>query len=54
MKPLRQWLSVWVEWLLLGIGLGCLGTYAYETVESRRFQAKQAVEFARLRQPMRP
>ena len=47
MTPLRQWLSVWFEWLLLGIGLGCLGTYAYETVEARRFQAKQAVEFAR-------
>lgn len=47
MNPLRQWLSVWLEWLLLGIGLGCLGTYTYETVEARRFQAKQAVEFAR-------
>ena len=47
MMLLRQWLSVWFEWLLLGIGLGCLGTYAYETVEARRFQATQAVEFAR-------
>jgi sortase A len=47
MKPLRQWFSVWLEWLLLGIALGCLGTYAYETVEARRFQAERAAEFAR-------
>lgn len=48
MKALRQWLSVWMEWLLLGIGIGCLGTYAYEAVEARRFQAKHAAAFARL------
>lgn len=47
MKALGQWLSVWMEWLLLGIGLGCLGTYAYETVEARRFQAQQAAAFER-------
>ncbi len=28
MTAIREWLSVWMEWLLLGIGLGCLGTYA--------------------------
>ena len=47
MSTLRQWLSVWLEWLLVGIGVGCLGTYAYETVEARRFQAQQAAAFAR-------
>jgi LPXTG-site transpeptidase (sortase) family protein len=47
MTALRQWLSVWLEWLLLGIALGCLGTYGYETVAARRFQAQQAAEFAR-------
>jgi sortase A len=47
MSALRQWFSVWLEWLLLGIGLGCLGAYAYETVEARRFQAARAAEFAR-------
>jgi sortase A len=47
MSAVRQWLSVWMEWLLVGIGIGCLGTYAYETVEARRFQAQQAAEFAR-------
>ena len=44
MKP---WLAVWLEWLLLGVGLGCLGTYAYETVAARRFQAERTAEFAR-------
>ena len=33
------------EWMLLGFGLGCLGIYAYETVEARRFQAEQAAAF---------
>jgi LPXTG-site transpeptidase (sortase) family protein len=46
MTPLRAWLSVWLEWLLLGIGLGCIGVFAYETVEARRFQAERAAEFA--------
>lgn len=46
MTGLRVWFSVWLEWLLLGIGLGCLGVYAYETVEARRFQAERAAEFA--------
>ena len=47
MTAVRHWLSVWLEWLLLGIGLGCLGMYAFETVEARRFQAERAAEFAR-------
>ena len=44
---MKRWLAVWLEWLLLGVALGCLGTYAYETVEARRFQAERAAEFAR-------
>jgi sortase A len=43
----RRWCAVFFEWLFLGVGIGCLGFYAYETVEARRFQAAQAVEFAR-------
>lgn len=50
----RQWFSVWLEWLLLGIGLGCLGMYAFETVEARRFQADRAAEFARAAQASAP
>lgn len=54
MTPLRQWLSVWLEWLLLGTGIGCLGVYAYETVEARRFQAERAAEFAQAAQANAP
>jgi sortase A len=45
MTALRIWLLHLFEWLLLGFGLGCLGMYAYETVEARRFQAEQAAMF---------
>jgi sortase A len=44
---IRSWLTHCFEWLLLGIGLGCLGTYAYETVDARRFQAEQTAAFER-------
>ena len=54
MTALRRWLSVWVEWLLFGCALGCLGTYAYHTVEARRFQAERAAEFARAAQAYAP
>jgi sortase A len=43
----RQWFTVLFEWLLVGVGIGCLGVAAYESVEARRFQAEQAAEFAR-------
>jgi sortase A len=46
-KALRQWLSVCLEWLLIGIGAGCLGVVAYETLEARRFQAGQKAAFER-------
>ena len=54
MSALGRWLSVWLEWLLLGIGIGCLGTYAYETIATRRFQAEQAAVFARDAQAYAP
>ena len=47
MSAIRHWCSVFFEWLLAGIAIGCFGFYAYETVEARRFQAEQADEFAR-------
>ena len=50
----RQWLGVWLEWLLLGVAMGCLGTFVYETVEARRFQAERAAEFARAAQAYKP
>ena len=42
-----HWIAVLLEWLLLGFGIGCLGMYAYETVEARRFQAEQTAAFER-------
>ena len=54
MSAVRQWLSVWMEWLLIGLGAGCLGMVAYETVEARRFQAEQAAVFARAAQAYAP
>ena len=47
MTALRLWLRHLFEWLLLGFGVGCLGIYAYETVEARRFQAEQTAVFER-------
>lgn len=47
MKPIIAWLSFFFEWVLLGLGLGCLGMYAFETVEARRFQAEQTAAFER-------
>lgn len=49
-----QWWRICMEWLLVGIGVGCLGTYAYETVEARRFQAARAAEFAQAAQAYAP
>ena len=37
-----------------GHRLGCLGTYAYQEVEARRFQAERAAEFARAAQAYAP
>lgn len=54
MTALRLWLLHLVEWLLLGLGLGCLGIYAYETVEARRFQSEQAAAFEREATAERP
>jgi sortase A len=53
-SAISRWCSVFFEWLFLGIAIGCLGFYAYETVEARRFQAEQAVEFARAAQAYAP
>jgi sortase A len=47
MKAVTIWLLHCFEGLLLGIGIACLGTYAYETLEARRFQAEQAAAFTR-------
>ena len=47
MSPVAGWFARCLEWMLLGIAIGCLGTYAYETIEARRFQAERVAEFER-------
>ncbi|HUQ85969.1 MAG TPA: class D sortase [Vicinamibacterales bacterium] len=47
MTGLRLWLAYVFEWLLLGFGIGCLGSYTYETVEAHRFQIEQTAVFER-------
>ncbi len=47
MKALAAWLMHLFEFLLLGVGLGCLGVYAYESIEARRFQAEHTAAFER-------
>jgi len=47
MTAVRVWLAHLLEWMLLGIGIGCLATYGFETVDARRFQFEQTAAFAR-------
>lgn len=47
MKAAIGWVAYFLEWMLLGLGVGCLGMYAFETVEARRFQAEQSAAFER-------
>lgn len=45
MKAAARWVLLCVEWMLLGLGLGALGVYGYESVEARRFQAEKTAAF---------
>lgn len=45
MKAIINWLALFVEYLLLGVAIGCFGMYAIESVEARRFQAEQTAAF---------
>src|SRR5690242_10822432 len=47
MKALVGWIAYFLEWMLLGLAVGCLGLYAFETVEARKFQAEQSAAFER-------
>lgn len=46
-KGITAWLAYFLEWALLGLGIGCIGMYAFETVEARKFQAEQTAAFER-------
>jgi sortase A len=47
MKAVAAWIAQFLEWSLLGVAAACLGTYAYESVEARRFQSEQTAAFER-------
>jgi sortase A len=47
MTPVVRWVAYFFEWVLLGLGFGCLAVYAFATVEARRFQAEQTAAFER-------
>lgn len=47
MRAFFAGLAYFFEWTLLGLAIGCLGVYAFETVEARKFQAEAAAEFER-------
>lgn len=42
-----RWLVTALEWALLGVGLGCLGTYGIATFDAQRMQREQVVRFER-------
>lgn len=44
---MKAWLAHFLEFMLVGLALGCLGVFAYESVEARRFQSEQAAAFER-------
>jgi sortase A len=45
MTGAARWVTHCLEWTLLGIGIGTLGVYGYESIEARRFQAQQTAAF---------
>jgi sortase A len=45
MKAVIASIVYFLEWMLLGLGVSCLGMYAFATVEARRFQAEQEAAF---------
>lgn len=47
MKNLTAWLATAAEYLLLGFGLGCVGTYGYAAIEARWLQRAQVASFER-------
>jgi sortase A len=47
MRAVVTWCLHCLEGLLLGLGIGCLGAYAYELHAARQFQAAQVAAFER-------
>ena len=51
MRVDRRQIVAWLERALLLVGIGCLGYYAYKTVEARKFQQEQSSAFVRTALP---
>lgn len=47
MTALRAWLATWLEFALLGVALGCLGSYGFAMIEGRSLQREQVTRFER-------
>lgn len=47
MKLVRAWLATFIEFALLGLGVACLATYGYATIEARWVQRDQRARFER-------
>ena len=45
MSAIASWVARFLEYALLGVAISCLGLYAYQSVEARRFQAEQTAAF---------
>lgn len=45
MSRVRQWLATAVEWALLGVAVGCLGSWGYATLEARLIQRQHVARF---------
>ncbi len=44
---MTRWLRTWLEWTLLGVGIGCVGTFGLASLEAYRFERSQAAAFER-------
>ena len=44
---MTRWLRTWLEWTLLGIGIGCVGMFGFVSVQADRFERSQAAGFER-------
>lgn len=47
MTGTRAWLATAFEFALLGVALGCLGTYGYVTIQGSRLQRENVARFER-------
>ncbi len=48
---MTRWLRTWLEWTLLGVGIGCVGTFGLASLEAYRFERSQAAAFERSAAP---